>query len=59
MSNYDTPELLCHALSVFIKETLEQAAALRAYSYVFCNKNCENVFYKEHMILYGANLFLS
>lgn len=44
MSNYDTPELLCRALSVFIKETLEQAAALRAYSCVFCNRNCENVF---------------
>ena len=47
MSKYDNPELICRALSVFIQEVLEQSAAIRAYSNVFQQNECNNVFLKR------------
>lgn len=44
MSKYDSSELICRALSVFIQEVLEQSAAIRAYSNIFQHDNCSNVF---------------
>lgn len=44
MSKYDTPENLCEALTVFINEIREQAAAIRAYVNVFCENPPNNVF---------------
>ena len=44
MSKYDTPENMCIALTVFITEIREQAAAIRAYDNVFQNTSCANAF---------------
>ena len=44
MSKYDTPENVCIALTAFITEIREQAAAIRAYDNVFQNSSCDNVF---------------
>ena len=44
MSKYDIPENVCVALTAFITEIREQAAAIRAYDNVFRNNPCDNVF---------------
>lgn len=44
MSKYNTPENVCFALSVFITEIREYAAAMRAYDNTFQNKPCDNLF---------------
>ena len=44
MSKYNTPENVCLALTAFVWEIREQAAALRAYANVFQNRPCDNIF---------------
>ena len=44
MSKYNTPENVCEALTTFIIEIREQAAALRAYDNIFHSELCSNVF---------------
>ena len=44
MSKYDTPDNVCIALTTFITEIRQQAAAIRAYDNVFQNSSCDNVF---------------
>ena len=44
MSKYDTPENVCIALTTFITEVREQAAAIRAYDNVFQGRACDNIF---------------
>lgn len=44
MSKYDTPELICTAISTFIVEIREQMAAIRAYDNVWDSNECQNVF---------------
>ena len=47
MAQYDKLEMTTQALSVFMQEILEQAAAIRAYTNVFVDVQCDNEFLKR------------